>query len=102
MSELSTAAYDDLVISISQDEDDDITVTDDGLVVSGNRFAYLEGESLVVLLPRARADDLVERAIVKAHRDGEGWVAVVDEELWPELAAEAHTFVGEPATGGES
>ena len=30
------------------------------------------------------------------------WVRITDSQDWPELAAEAHQFVGEPAVGKDS
>lgn len=95
-------AYEDLTVELAQDEDDDVTVTDEGLEVDGNLFAYLDGESLVVQLPKERADDLVERGVAARHADGGDWVAIADPELWLELATESHQFVGEPAVGGQS
>ncbi|ROQ38682.1 hypothetical protein EDF46_2323 [Frondihabitans sp. PhB188] len=101
MSDISDA-YDELVLDLSQDEDDDVTVTDDGLLARGTLFLYLEGDSIVIKLPADRSDDLVARGVAKAHADGAGWVSIADVELWPELAGESHSFVGEPAVGGES
>lgn len=87
------------------DADDDVTSTDEGLLVKGVRFAFRSGDAVVVDLPEQRAADLVERG-VGARFDGEGakgaWVAVEDAEDWAELATEAHQFVGEPAVGHDS
>jgi hypothetical protein len=102
MDERITNAYEDLTVELAQDEDDDVTVTDEGLEVDGNLFAYLDGELLAVQLPKARADDLVSRGIATPHADGGDWVTVADPELWLELATESHAFVGEPAVGGQS
>ncbi|RKR76515.1 hypothetical protein [Frondihabitans australicus] len=102
MDERIANAWDDVTVELSQDEDDDVTVTDEGLTVDGNLFAYLEGELLVIQLPQARADDLVSRGIASRHADGGDWVTIADPELWLELAGESHAFVGEPAVGGQS
>jgi hypothetical protein len=100
----ATAAFDELVYSFS--EEDGVSVAADGLLVNGAIFARLEGNDLLVELPPARAADLVERGIAERfaverqpHRD---WVRVSDLQLWPELAREAHEFVGEPPVGGDS
>lgn len=102
MSDLTTAAYDELVLTLGQDEDADVTVTDDGLLARGRRFAFLDDDRLVVKLPDARAADLIARRVVGGHAEGAGWVSVSNIELWQELGAEAHAFVGEPAVGGLS
>lgn len=76
------------------------------LLVHGQLFAFRDGESLVVALPEDRAADLKQREVAfsyeAAKRPAGEWVCVTDRQLWPELAREAHDFVGEPATGGES
>jgi hypothetical protein len=102
MSELTTAAYDEVVLTLSQDPDVDVTVTDDGLLAHGKRFAFLDDDRLVVKLPTARANDLIARRVVGGHTEGDGWVSVSSIDLWQELAGEAHSFVGEPAVGGQS
>lgn len=102
MDERITNAYDDLTVELAQDEDNDVTVTDEGLEVDGNLFAYLDGELLAVQLPEERAADLIERGVAEKHADGGAWVTVADPELWLELAGESHAFVGEPAVGGQS
>jgi hypothetical protein len=102
MSELTDAAYDEVVVTLGQDPDVDVTVTDDGLLAHGKRFAFLDDDHLVVKLPAARASDLIARRVAGGHEAGEGWVSVSSIDLWQELAAEAHAFVGEPAVGGQS
>lgn len=102
MDERIANAYEDLTTELAQDEDADVTVTDEGLVVDGNLFAYLEDETLVIQLPKDRAADLVSRGIAEPHADGGDWVSVADPELWLELAGESHAFVGEPAVGNLS
>lgn len=91
--------------ALLDDPDDDVTATDDALLVRGTRFAFVDGDALVVDLPSARADDLVDRGVGTRH-DADGargvWVAVDDPEDWEELASEAHGFVGEPAVGRDS
>lgn len=99
-------AWDDLTFELDEDEDYDVDVTVDGLLVRGRLFAFLEDDDLVVELPEARADDLKSRGVAVAFRAAghptRDWVRVSDRELWSELARESHTFVGEPAVGGES
>jgi hypothetical protein len=102
MSELTDAAYDEVVTTLAQDPDVDVTVTDDGLLAHGKRFAFLDDGHLVVKLSSERASDLIARRVVGGHAEGEGWVSVSSVDLWLELAGEAHTFVGEPAVGGQS
>ncbi len=85
---------------------DEVTESAEGLLVNGTLFAFLEGDDLVVEVPFARANDLVERGIATKFRvEGQrarDWIRVSDQQLWPELAREAHEFVGEPAVGGDS
>lgn len=102
MSELTAAAYDELALTLGQDPDADVTVTDDGLLARGRRFAFLDHDRLIVKLPGARAADLIRRRVVAGHAEGDGWVSVSNIELWLELAGESHAFVGEPAVGGQS
>lgn len=101
-----TDAYKELTMSMRADEDYDVAIADDGLRVRGKLFAFLDGDDLVVDLPEARATDLKERGVAYTYTDGgkpsTDWVRVSDLQLWPELAREAHTYVGEPAVGGES
>ena len=100
------SAYRDLRISMRADEDYDVVVTEQGLVVHGKLFAFPDGDDLVVELAEARARDLLERGVADPYlENGEPSarrVRVSDLQLWPELAREAHNFVGEPAVGGES
>lgn len=100
----ATEAYENLTVLMSDEEG--VTVSVDGLVVHGILFAYLEGDDLVVELPETRAADLQQRGIAVPLESGgtkeRDWVRVNDQQLWPELAGEAHTFVGEPAVGGDS
>jgi hypothetical protein len=100
----ATEAYENLTVSLSDEEG--VAVTVDGLTVHGTLFAFLDGDDLVVELPAARSDDLQQRGIAEAHADAgtppRSWVRVGDQQLWPELAGEAHTFVGEPPVGGDS
>ncbi|RFA13568.1 hypothetical protein B7R22_12985 [Subtercola boreus] len=100
----ATESYENLAVLMRDEEG--VAVTGDGLTVHGTVFAFLDGDDLVVELPAARGADLQERGIARAHA-AEGspardWVRVDDQQLWPELAGEAHTFVGEPAVGGDS
>ena len=99
-------AYDSLTTELAEDEDYDVDIAVDGLVVHGRLFAFLEGDDLVVELPETRAKDLKERGVAYAFRTAghptRDWVRVSDRQLWSELARESHTFVGEPAVGGES
>ena len=99
-------AYDNLAIELAEDEDYDVDIAADGLLVHGRLFAFLEGDDLVVELPETRANDLKERGVAYAFRaagrPARDWVRVNDRQLWSELARESHTFVGEPAVGGES
>ncbi|WP_245635995.1 hypothetical protein [Herbiconiux solani] len=100
----TTEAYDALVLQLS--DEDGVAVTPDGLLVHGKLFAFLDGDALVVELPEARATDLRERGQAFGFTGGghelRDWVTIRDLELWPELAREAHEFVGEPAVGGQS
>jgi hypothetical protein len=85
---------------------DEVAETPEGLIVKGTLFAFLDGDDLVVELPFARSNDLVERGIaMKFEAEGQearDWVRVGDQQLWQELARESHEFVGEPAVGGDS
>jgi hypothetical protein len=107
MTDSPLTSYELLATQLLQDPDLDVSVTATGLHVREQLFAYLDGDELVVDLPRGRADDLLGRDVaapVPAGRaDAKGaWVRIADAEDWPELAAEAHQFVGEPAVGMES
>jgi hypothetical protein len=97
-------AYEDLTIELR--EEDGVTIGQDGLLVHGKLFAFRVEDDLIVELPVARASDLVTREIaVRYKSDGHptrDWVRVDDLQLWPELAREAHEYVGEPPVGGDS
>ncbi|MCS5734905.1 hypothetical protein [Herbiconiux daphne] len=104
VNELTAAAYDNLLLSLRDEEG--VKVTSEGLLVHGKLFAFVEGDDLVVELSEARTADLTTRGVAAPFLDGEkserNWVRVSDLQLWPELAEEAHDFVGEPPVGGES
>jgi hypothetical protein len=106
MTDSASTNFDSVAFELSRDPDDDVTVADTELLVRHRLFAYLDGERLVIDLPKHRADDLLARKMVEhAHgrSDAHGvWVASHDTADWSELAREAHQFVGEPAVGGES
>lgn len=107
MSDDPVVSYELLTTQLLQDPDLDVSLTATGLHVHGRLFAYLVADALVVDLPRGRVDDLVERAVAVPVAEGRAepqgaWVAIADSEDWPELAAEAHQFVGEPAVGMDS
>jgi hypothetical protein len=100
-------SYDLLTTQLLQDPDLDVSVTATGLHVRGVLFAYLDDGDLVADLPEPRARDLVAREVAAPVAAGRAeakgaWVRVADPEDWPELAAEAHQFVGEPAVGMDS
>lgn len=107
MTDSPVVAFDLLSTQLLDDPDLDVSVTVTGLHVRGRLFAYLDDDALVVDLPRSRAADLVGRevastvAAARAEPKGD-WVAIADTEDWPELASEAHQFVGEPAVGMDS
>lgn len=99
-------AYDDLVLSMSVDQYNDVLVTSDGLRARGRLFVFMDGDDLVVALPEARASDLIQRAVGDGFEatghPGRDWVRIRDRQLWSELAREAHEYVGEPPVGGDS
>jgi hypothetical protein len=101
---MSNDAYDELTFEIA--ELDGVAVQSDGLFVHGTLFAFLDGDDLVVELPLGRMGDLEVRGIaapfVSERHPTRDWVRVSDQQLWPELAREAHEYVGEPAVGGQS
>lgn len=77
------------------------------LRVGGSIFAMLVGERLVVKLPRARVDALIEGGVGDPYDGGRGrpmkeWVAVAveDPQTWVSLAGEAMEFVGSSARSG--
>jgi hypothetical protein len=104
--EVVTEAYDAVVVLLSGDPDADVTVGQEGLLVHGELFAFLDEYDLVVALPEQRANDLLQRGVGRAYdapgHPGRHWVRISDIELWPELAQESHTYVGEPSVGAES
>ncbi|MFF2050537.1 hypothetical protein ACFVU2_02955 [Leifsonia sp. NPDC058194] len=107
MTDSPTTSFDLLSTQLLQDPDLDVSVTATGLHVRGQLFAYLDGDELAVDLPHDRAGDLVGREVASrvpaARAEAKGaWVRVAATEDWPELAAEAHQFVGEPAVGRDS
>ncbi|MBN9631461.1 MAG: hypothetical protein J0I18_12725 [Actinobacteria bacterium] len=107
MTDRPDVAFDLLSTQLLNDPDLDVSLTATGLHVRGRLFAYLDGAALVADLPQARAVDLVGRGVASAVAAGRAepkgdWIAVSDAEDWPELAAEAHQFVGEPAVGMDS
>ena len=107
MTDSPVVAFDLLATQLLNDPDLDVSITVTGLHVRGRLFAYLDDGALVVDLPAARAADLVGRdvasPVVAGRAEPKGsWVAVSDSEDWPELASEAHQFVGEPAVGMDS
>lgn len=103
--DLAAQKYEDLSIELA-DENDHVTVSPQGLFVRGKIFAFLVGDDLAVEIPPARATDLVTRGVAAVYSSTEhperNWVKVSSLELWPELAREAHEFVGEPPVGGQS
>ena len=99
-------AYHELGKAVLRDEHLDVEVTPEGLLVQGRLFAFLDGAELVVDLPEARAADLRDRGVavsfdVVGHVN-RTWVRVRDSGLWPEMAREAHRYVGHPPLGGQS
>ena len=97
-------AYENLVLEFQEEEG--VTVSDDGLLVHGTVFAFPSGDDLVVDLPAARASDLVQRGMGTRFTLGgvksRDLVSVGDLSLWSELTREAHEYVGEPPVGGQS
>jgi len=99
--------FESVAEELLRDPDDDVSLTATGLHVHDRLFAYPDTEGLVVDLPRERAEELVGREVAEPVRAGRSeprgaWVRIGDAQDWPELAAEAHQFVGEPAVGRES
>ena len=104
-SSLAAEAYENLVLEFREEEG--VTVNEDGLLVHGTLFAFLDDtDGLVVDLPAARASDLVEREQGTRYRlegtKSRDLVRVRDRSLWSELTREAHEYVGEPPVGGQS
>ena len=107
MSDSPVPSFEVLAAQLLEDPDLDVSVTATGLHVHGRLFAYLDGAELALDLPEDRANDLVGRGVATAVPAGRSepkgaWVRIADAEDWPELASEAHQFVGEPAVGRES
>lgn len=107
MTDSPVPSFELLAAQLLEDPDLDVSVTATGLHVHGRLFAYLDGAELAVDLPPQRADDLVERGVATVVAAGRSeakgsWVRITDSQDWPELAAEAHQFVGEPAVGKDS
>lgn len=99
-------AYETLARALIRDEHRDIELTPDGLRVRGRIFAFLDGTDLVVHLPEARIAELQGREVaasfdVVAH-ENRTWARVSDWHLWPEMAREAHQYVGHGQLGGQS
>jgi TfoX/Sxy family transcriptional regulator of competence genes len=73
-----------------------------GLKVDGRIFAMIVKGRLVVKLPKARVDELVEAGQAEHFDPGHGrpmkeWAAYSGaESKWPGLAREARAFVGGP------
>ena len=99
-------AYEILSRALLRDEHRDVELTPDGLFVHGRLFAFLDGADLVVHLPEARITELKGREVaasfeVVAH-ENRTWARVSDWHLWPEMAREAHQYVGHGPLGGQS
>jgi hypothetical protein len=100
------SAYETLTRSLLRDEHRDVDLTPDGLRVRGRLFAFLDGADLVVHLPEDRIAELQGREVaesfeVVAH-ENRTWARVSDWHLWPEMAREAHQYVGHGQLGGQS
>lgn len=87
-------------------EADEVVAQGDGLYVNGALFAFFDKGSLVVELPLGRLADLEFRGVAVPYTSERhptrDWVSVADPEDWPEMAREAHKYVGEAEVGGES
>ncbi len=99
-------AYENLTRALVRDEHRDVQLGPDGLRVRGRLFAFLDGADLVVHLPETRIAELRGREVaesfdVVAH-ENRTWARVRDWHLWPEMAREAHQYVGHGALGGQS
>jgi len=101
--------FDDLATALLNDPDRDVSRSGDTLLVRGRVFAALDGDSLVVQVSAARADDLVSRGMASpasgpadAAETAGRWVSVADHEDWPELADEAHVLAEGHVPGGQS
>lgn len=99
-------AYGALAQAMLRDEHLDVDVTPEGFRVRGKLFAFLDGSDLVIDLPEARVTDLQSRGVAESFEVvghvNRNWVRVRERGLWPEMAREAHRYVGHPAVGGES
>lgn len=108
MTDAEDSAYVDVEGALLADPDADVRSGPGGLTVGDRLFAFrAPGGGLVVDLPQARADDLAARDVAEPFETAPvaargAWVVVRDLEDWPELADEAHRFVGEPAVGRDS
>ncbi|MGO4535046.1 hypothetical protein [Leifsonia sp. 2MCAF36] len=107
MTDSPVPSFELLAAGLLEDPDLDVTVTATGLHVHGRLFAYLDGTELALDLPQQRAEDLIGRGVATAVPAGRSeakgaWVRIADAQDWPELASEAHQFVGEPAVGKDS
>ena len=96
--------YDALIGEFTQAEG--VTVRADGMYVHGKLFAFFDNGELVVQVPLGRLADLEYRGVaapyVSERHPTRDWITVSDPQLWPEMAREAHEYVGEPPVGGES
>lgn len=101
-----TEEFDQLAVELINDSDQDVSVMDNSLVVAGQKFAYLDGASLMVRLTPKRGMDLASRGVAEpvpaSSRHAEQWVRIFDKEDWSELAREAHGFGQAHRPGGES
>jgi hypothetical protein len=101
---LASDAYDALTFALRDEEG--VHIQEDGMYVHGRLFAFLLDDDLVVELPTARMADLELRGVAEPfstpRHPTRDWVRIADSQLWPELAGEAHEYVGEPQVGGES
>ena len=100
-------AYETLTRALVRDEHRDVDVTPDGaLHVRGRLFAFLDGADLVVHLPEERITELQGREVAAAFEvvahENRTWARVSDWHLWPEMAREAHQYVGHGRLGGQS
>ena len=96
--------YDSLLDDFT--EADEVVARSDGMYVHGKLFAFFDHDQLVVQVPLGRLADLEFRQVaapyVSERHPTRDWITVSDPQLWPEMAREAHAYVGEPTVGGES
>ncbi len=103
-----STAFETLATELLNDPDRDVSRAGDTLSVHGRAFAAVDGGSLLVQLPSARADDLISRGMATAAvgpdqaAEAAQWVRVTDQEDWSELAAEAHVLAEGHVPGGQS